>query len=90
MSDVQKGGHTVFPLLKIRIPARKGSAAFWYNLQRSGEGNFLTKHAGCPVLLGSKWVVNRWIREHDNEFRRPCLAEKDQEIKEADIFKDIY
>ena len=33
----------------------KGSAIFWWNLKKSGEGDYLTKHAGCPVLVGSKW-----------------------------------
>ena len=33
----------------------KGSAAFWYNLLPNGKGDPRTKHAGCPVLSGSKW-----------------------------------
>ena len=35
--------------------AVQGDAAFWWNLKRSGEGDMLTRHAGCPVLVGSKW-----------------------------------
>ena len=33
----------------------QGDAAFWWNLKKSGEGDMLTRHAGCPVLVGSKW-----------------------------------
>ena len=33
----------------------KGDAAFWWNLKRSGDGDVSTRHAGCPVLVGSKW-----------------------------------
>ena len=33
----------------------QGDAAFWWNLKKSGEGDYLTRHAGCPVLVGSKW-----------------------------------
>jgi hypothetical protein len=33
----------------------QGGAAFWYNLLPSGECDKRTLHAGCPVLLGSKW-----------------------------------
>jgi len=33
----------------------QGGAAFWYNLLPSGESDKRTLHAGCPVLLGSKW-----------------------------------
>ena len=33
----------------------QGDAAFWWNLKKSGEGDMLTRHAGCPVLVGTKW-----------------------------------
>lgn len=33
----------------------QGDAAFWHNMLRSGEGDFRTRHAGCPVLKGWKW-----------------------------------
>lgn len=26
----------------------------------------------CPVLVGNKWVANKWIHEGGQEFRRPC------------------
>lgn len=89
MSDIEKGGATVFPYLKARIDVRKGAAAFWYNLKQSGEGDYLTRHAACPVLLGSKWVANKWIHEYEQEFRRPCLPEQFQETVESDFFKDF-
>lgn len=33
----------------------QGDAVFWYNMLRSGEGDFRTRHAGCPVVKGWKW-----------------------------------
>merc|ERR1711973_151853 len=72
VSDVDLGGATVFPSLDLTLWPSKGSAAFWYNLHRNGEGDVLTRHAACPVLAGTKWVSNFWIHEHDQEFRRPC------------------
>ncbi|XP_037543799.1 prolyl 4-hydroxylase subunit alpha-2 isoform X2 [Nematolebias whitei] len=78
MSDVQAGGATVFPDFGAAIWPRKGTAVFWYNLFRSGEGDYRTRHAACPVLVGSKWVSNKWIHERGQEFRRPCgLTEVD-------------
>uniref|UniRef100_A0A8C8E037 procollagen-proline 4-dioxygenase n=1 Tax=Oryzias sinensis TaxID=183150 RepID=A0A8C8E037_9TELE len=78
MSDVEAGGATVFPDFGASIWPRKGTAVFWYNLFRSGEGDYRTRHAACPVLVGSKWVSNKWIHERGQEFRRPCgLTEVD-------------
>nr|XP_027195540.1 prolyl 4-hydroxylase subunit alpha-1-like isoform X1 [Dermatophagoides pteronyssinus]XP_027195541.1 prolyl 4-hydroxylase subunit alpha-1-like isoform X2 [Dermatophagoides pteronyssinus] len=72
MSNVQAGGATVFPHLGVTLWPRKNAAAFWYNLYKSGDGDLLTRHAACPVLVGSKWVSNKWIHEIGQEFRKPC------------------
>lgn len=39
---------------------------------RSGEGDLRTRHAACPVLLGIKWVSNKWIHEKGQDVYRPC------------------
>ncbi|KFO12237.1 Prolyl 4-hydroxylase subunit alpha-3, partial [Balearica regulorum gibbericeps] len=57
------------------LSAPQNAALFWWNLRRNGDGDGDTLHAGCPVLAGDKWVANKWIHEHGQEFRRPCSAD---------------
>uniref|UniRef100_A0A2P2I4Y7 procollagen-proline 4-dioxygenase n=1 Tax=Hirondellea gigas TaxID=1518452 RepID=A0A2P2I4Y7_9CRUS len=77
MSEVTGGGATVFPQIDTALWPSRGSAAFWYNLHPSGEGDVLTRHAACPVLLGEKWVSNKWIHERGQEFIRKCDLDQD-------------
>ena len=42
------------PLYHVFVNGQ-GSAVFWYNLFPSGEGDYRTRHAACPVLVGNKW-----------------------------------
>ena len=72
LSQVEYGGHTVFPHMGLSLSPQKGDAVFWYNLHRNGSGIVRTWHASCPVLSGSKWVANKWIRMAGNEFKYRC------------------
>ncbi|NWV89128.1 P4HA3 hydroxylase, partial [Machaerirhynchus nigripectus] len=75
LSAVEAGGSTAFVYANFSVPVVKNAALFWWNLRRNGNGDGDTLHAGCPVLAGDKWVANKWIHEHGQEFRRPCSAD---------------
>ncbi|VDP76401.1 unnamed protein product, partial [Echinostoma caproni] len=85
MSDVTAGGGTAFNRIGALVNPVKNAAGFWYNLLPSGEGDLRTRHAACPVLVGSKWVMNVWFHERGQEFIRPCDLEQGT-IEEDDGF----
>ncbi|VEL34536.1 unnamed protein product [Protopolystoma xenopodis] len=76
LTDITAGGATAFTRLGARIWPKRGAAAFWWNLLPNGDGDLRTRHAACPVLAGSKWVMNLWFHERGQEFIRPCELER--------------
>ena len=75
LENVQAGGATAFPNTGLRVAVNKGDAAFWINLRTSGFVDRLTHHGGCPVLVGSKWITNKWVG-YLPQFRGwPCSRE---------------
>ncbi|XP_017137882.1 prolyl 4-hydroxylase subunit alpha-1 isoform X1 [Drosophila miranda] len=73
-SDVRLGGAVVFPKLKISVEPKKGNALIWDNLNNAGDPDKLSKHAVCPVVMGSRWTIYKWINEQQQMLKRPCLA----------------
>lgn len=69
LSDVEKGGETYFPLLDIKIPAKKGKAVLWANVNTRNITRAVidsnTKHEAKSVLKGSKYGANLWFYNYD-------------------------
>ncbi|KQS70624.1 prolyl 4-hydroxylase subunit alpha-1 [Drosophila erecta] len=72
ITDVPVGGATVFPAAKLSIQPKKGSALFWYNLHNNGDPNPLTRHAVCPTIVGSRWVLVKSMLNYEQMFKKPC------------------
>ncbi|KAI7800455.1 prolyl 4-hydroxylase subunit alpha-3 [Triplophysa rosa] len=72
LSSVEAGGCTAFIYANFSVPVVENAALFWWNLHRNGRGDGDTLHAGCPVIVGDKWVANKWVHEYGQEFQRPC------------------
>ncbi|MAP67453.1 MAG: hypothetical protein CMF80_07135 [Candidatus Marinimicrobia bacterium] len=71
LNDVEEGGCTGFPRLKIEVPPKQGKLLIFENIiKNSGketgrsERHPLSEHAGRPVIKGKKWAFNLWFREN--------------------------
>ncbi|XP_047492616.1 prolyl 4-hydroxylase subunit alpha-3-like [Penaeus chinensis] len=78
LNDVKAGGSTAFYTSDVAVTPKTGMGVFWYNLKRNGMYDRRMDHGGCPVLLGSKWVAVKWIREKANFLRRPCSTDPEE------------
>ena len=76
LSNVEAGGHTIFPQAGIYVKPKAGDALFWFN--RGPKSNIDTRifHMGCPVLYGNKWIANKWIKILAQFKNYPCWKNK--------------
>lgn len=63
LNDVEEGGETTFPDLKLKIAPKKGNALFFSYLNDEEQTDLRTLHAGNPVLVGNKWIATKWLRQ---------------------------
>lgn len=75
MSDVSKGGHTIFPRAGglpppasmqdcstgLKVPPVKRKVIVFYSMLPNGEGDPMSLHGGCPVEEGTKYSGNKWV-----------------------------
>ncbi|CAG7836314.1 unnamed protein product [Allacma fusca] len=80
LTDVEKGGSTAFPMAGVAARPVKGSAVFWNNLFSSGNPDERTWHGACPVIMGEKWVANKWIRYFDQMQTHQCKSQQPSQM----------
>ncbi|DAZ92662.1 TPA: hypothetical protein N0F65_006471 [Lagenidium giganteum] len=75
MSDVAKGGHTIFPRFGgkpqpnvmndctkgLKVPPKKRKVVVFYSMLPNGELDPMSLHGGCPVEEGVKYSGNKWV-----------------------------
>ncbi|RDI38487.1 2OG-Fe(II) oxygenase [Falsibacillus pallidus] len=62
LNDVEEGGETYFPSLKLSVSPQKGMAVYFEYFYDNQELNDLTLHGGAPVIKGDKWAATQWMR----------------------------
>ncbi|XP_016975119.1 prolyl 4-hydroxylase subunit alpha-1 [Drosophila rhopaloa] len=72
LNDVTEGGALVFPHLNLTIWPQKGSAVVWQNLNNEMDANEDIIHLSCPVIVGSKWTLSKWLHQNPLMFSKPC------------------
>lgn len=74
LSDVEEGGHTVFPRFNggreknfndcetgLLVKPEMGKVIIFYSLNFDGSRDQNSLHGACPVKDGIKWAANKWI-----------------------------
>ena len=73
------GGATVWPYAGQSVFPEKGNGIYWHNLLKSKSVDYFVTHRACPVILGTKWIGNKWIG-YDPQWKEPegrCGTKKD-------------
>ena len=76
LSKVTAGGHTVFTSNGLSVAPDLGSVLMWMNHRSDGSLDSRSYHTGCPVLVGNKWIANKWVKWHGQMWRYPCSRER--------------
>jgi hypothetical protein len=71
------------------VHGRAGQAAFFHYLDANGHmDSGWTKHSGCPVLEGTKWIATQWIRHVSCAFF-PLLTVKKKQLLTPQRVADV-
>ena len=55
------GETTVWPFAGVSVFPELGDGIVWYNLFRNADPDIQSLHSACAVLLGGKWIGNKWV-----------------------------
>jgi prolyl 4-hydroxylase len=62
LNDDFEGGQTCFDQLGLSESPRAGDLLFFENVRPDGSPDPRSRHAGLPVIDGTKYLASRWIR----------------------------
>lgn len=93
LNEVEAGGETEFPRLKLKFKPEKGTAVVWKDSNGSGFEDTNTLHGGRPVTTGKKYIITKWMRENAFDSNKDrALAEEYREFtkKPAKIVENTF
>jgi prolyl 4-hydroxylase len=76
LSNVDLGGHTIFPQAGISVKPVEGSALFWFNVGPKTNYDSRVFHLGCPVIIGNKWIANKWVKWNPQYKKFLCFHDR--------------
>ncbi len=62
LNEGYRGGETEFISSGLKVKGRVGDAIVFDNVTSEGLADLRSKHAGLPIISGTKWLATRWIR----------------------------
>lgn len=66
LNDVEEGGFTRFPQLRLQFKPKAGDALLWNNLNPDdGLENDWTSHLAVPPESGKKYIITQWFRKKE-------------------------
>lgn len=65
LNNVDDGGATEFPHIKIGVRPQAGTMLMWNNMNPDGTMNYKTLHTGTPVKAGVKHIITKWYRQNN-------------------------
>lgn len=63
LNEEFEGGESSFPAAGLQHRGTTGDALFFANVNRAGDPDPSTLHAGLPPTSGEKWILSQWIRD---------------------------
>ena len=65
LNEVESGGATRFPKLKLEVEPLPGRIVLFHNIKDGTHDRHKNSlHGGLPVIAGEKWACNLWFRAH--------------------------
>ena len=89
LTDTAAGGATTFYNndQMVKFWPTRGAAAFWFGLTSDGHKDHGAIHSGCPVLAGSKWIINKWVFSFNQFDKYPCDVTRRRRIPVWDKYR---